>query len=311
MLDCYDVMEVVLEYTNFKDLWSLAQTDKALQLMIRRFFRTRVDRQIAMFLKPKSPPVEQLETLLYKFWERITLSHSAVHGSLLLYMERCVRAAKPWVPGNLNIAVPFGAVRPWIRYFSDESAGTLKYREVEVDSFVLWHIASRWELEIIPGKFIIITETRGPCVAEAVIVSPHTANMQLLTRDFLIMYYPQKAFDESALDSWHYPTIPASQDLDRRGVRKSIDNSSWVTQCGWACPILWRRVSKDRGTLIFRVGDDTAVLDRTITCSHLKWRLGDTCYNSECKNYATHYYPYIPGYFSALGAELRSTLRDQ
>ncbi|KAK7018311.1 ribonucleotide reductase [Favolaschia claudopus] len=66
------------------------------------------------------------------------------------------------------------------------------------------------------------------------------------------MYYAEKAFDESALDSWHYPTIPASQLLDRRGVRKSIDNSSWL---------------------------------KHITSSRLKWRLGDT--SRRCERFVT------------------------
>ncbi|KAK6997445.1 hypothetical protein R3P38DRAFT_3219477 [Favolaschia claudopus] len=323
LLNTFDVMVVILEYVDFRDLWTLTQTTKAFQSMCRRFFRTRADVQISTFLSAKSPVSKEFDKLLYDFWQLITTSHSAVYGSLLLYIERCVQSNKPWLPHNLNIAVPRGAVIPWIVYLRGLCEDRpLKFKQIEVDCFVRGHIASIWQVEIITGRAIILTETRGRCIAEAVIISPHTANMQFLTRDFLVIYYAQKAFDASAIDSWHYPTIQASQHLERRGIRKSIDNSSWLSQCRWTCPILWRQVSCDRGTLNFRIGDDTAVLDSTITSSKLQWRLGDTCYNSECKNYAAHYYPYIPvstravivmdranfqGYYSELGAELRST----
>ncbi|KAK7050190.1 hypothetical protein R3P38DRAFT_3173296 [Favolaschia claudopus] len=293
VLQIYDLMESILEFNNFRDIWTLTQTSRALRYMARAVYRTRIDRQIGMFLHAPALNSLQLDDLMNRFWDLMTLSHSVVHGSLLLYVERCAQVGKGWLPPNLNIAVPCGALIPWIRFLYDLAGGKfLSYRQLEVNRFVGVHVACRWEIEIVPEKFIILTQSQGPNVVEAVIASPHTANMQLLTREVLVMFYPQKALDDSALDGWYPPTIQASRDLERRGIRKSIDNSSWLSPCRWSCPVLWRHVSQEKGVLIFCLEDDSSELDPVIVACKLKWRLGDTCYNSECKNYATHYYPF-------------------
>ncbi|KAK7025101.1 hypothetical protein R3P38DRAFT_3194026 [Favolaschia claudopus] len=294
LLNCFNVMEAILGFVDFRDMLAFGQSNKAFQEISRRFFRTRVDRQISTFLSSAPLNSSEFSIALQRFWDLMDRSHSAVHGSLLLYLERCEEAVKPWIPANLNIAIPCGALFPWIRYLHSLSAGDMGFRELEVDACLQVHIASRYRFELVPGRHIILTQTQGPSIAEAIVLSPHTANIQFLTKDFLVMYYPRKAFDGSAIDSWYYPPIQASQDLERRGIRKSIDNSSWLTGCGAACPILWRHFSRDRDSLVLRVGSDSAVLDPVIMSSKMKWRLGDTCYNSECKNYATHYYPFMP-----------------
>ncbi len=128
---------------------------------------------------------------------------------------------------------------------------------------------------------------------EAAIIAPHTSNMRLMTKNHLSVLYVEKAFAGRSLDAWNFPPHSVSRTLHKRGDRKSIDNGGWKVECGWNCPILWRHVARDKGTLHYCLALTPIALNPGYLDTKLKWRLSDTCLNSLCPHFRCNYHSYI------------------
>jgi hypothetical protein len=77
--------------------------------------------------------------------------------------------------------------------------------------------------------------------------------------------------------------------MGRRGYSSSFSTGGWKKPCGVNCPVKWRYIKGLEGVGIFRWGGYlNAHADNTLegvpqTDNHVKWRLGNTCTNRECR----------------------------
>ncbi|KAJ7815593.1 hypothetical protein B0H13DRAFT_2381001 [Mycena leptocephala] len=291
VLDNLALLEELLKDAYLPDVMTFSQVCVKFRKVAKQFYMHRVNTLVMTFIMPPGKGSEATAKFLRDFWVKVDETKSGVFASAIQYMLRRV-ADGDWFPNNFNLAVPCGRLIDWDTYFHE--IGVRSFSELKVDPDVAGNISGIYEY-VLNGKYrVTVSVTTGPSVLQAAIVAPHTANIRLLTKNFLNIYDVKLASEGRSMDAWIYPTIRASQNLHKRRNRKSIDNSSWRAACGWNCPVLWRHVSRDTGVLRFCVGeDDKASLDLTYTTTKLKWRLGDTCHNSTCPNYGGNYYPHV------------------
>ncbi len=98
-----------------------------------------------------TPPSDGRAALCTRFWEHVEENLSAIHGSVIAWMLR--QAALPdWLPNNLNVAIPCGALMAWDAYLvSLAPSGRVQSRELpDIDPTVASNVLSRWEYVVNP-----------------------------------------------------------------------------------------------------------------------------------------------------------------
>ncbi|KAJ6454925.1 hypothetical protein C8R47DRAFT_1228447 [Mycena vitilis] len=266
-------------------LFTLAQCTHYARNLVKTFFRTNFRAMIEFFLG------EHTDAFLKLLVSTLAGVAGSVATSVMTYPYK-----HDWMPADLNLYIARGTGSPWKLLFQNASLHRIGKQpgvERRFNPTVFEHTVYE---SVVPGFTIAVTESIDASIFTPLSGATSTFATNLITGYDLFALYPYLLRHSRALEGWFPTPVLKAVDMGRRRYRSSFSTASWDAPCGLHCPILFRYIKGLKGVGVFRWGGpknkaiDGSEEGIPFTNSSVKWRLGDTCTNSECVAKKGDYY---------------------
>ncbi|KAJ6467319.1 hypothetical protein C8R45DRAFT_1171755 [Mycena sanguinolenta] len=270
-LACHEIILYhFLEACTLSTLIALSHTSVNFRIMVKTLLRSRLRAVVQSFFG--SANIESFFTLL-------EATDSAIGGSTIArVLTPPPSGVDDWLPSNINIFVPIGATSAWASYFAQLRLARIPVKQPNIPLQYAAVTSSHANYEsYLHGHPILLTESIDECVITPVVASSTTIGLFNLRR---------------AHRAWYSPSVEKCIKLQDRGYRHSVSTRQWGRECGWNCPVLWRRIQGLKGVGIFCWGGlrnenlDNGYTGLPFTDVSMKWRLGEVCSNPFCRWYS-------------------------
>lgn len=264
-----DTAHHILESLTFADLFRFAQTNHTSRDMVKAVLRVRYKTLLGGYIDEK---LDDFRELMLR-WKAVIAGSAAIW----VLLSPC-----DWRPKDINIIVPYGALKPFVDYF-ESILYTQSGGKIEDDSTRFIHNVTILH-RISDDKHINIVESADDSVFPPVISSANSSQMNILTPDEILCLYPTLTLSHHSLvgttaSAGGTNSMKVASPLVQLGSSKSLKKS-----CGMGCPGLYRRVHDLHGGMIFNWSEfgDEGHIKKMAKGSHLKWRLQGMCHNRLC-----------------------------
>ncbi|KAF6747789.1 hypothetical protein DFP72DRAFT_1074880 [Ephemerocybe angulata] len=277
----HDAIAHIATFLPLERLFEAAALPNAHPMIAQIELRRRI--QVAL------EPYISMSTFI-EFMDILRSCGGAITGSVvreLMLQNTPVRPLRK--PANLNIVTNFcmeGTLRSLLR-----SEG--------YTSTVLDHQQNNGHVDLVERfvkrcdgttRCIILSVSKSNAIA-AVLSTPFTAQMCVITHNSLISLHPKSTF---ANESFVVEGSERKATLADLTFEVVPDNAHWTEPCGTQCPMRWRKTPDDTGAAIYSwaveegrftswgmaADDGQAFLYE----EPLVWRVGHRCFNRACPN---------------------------
>ncbi|KAJ6576489.1 hypothetical protein DFH09DRAFT_1311171 [Mycena vulgaris] len=276
-----------LAHCDLVTIMTLAQTGAYARDLVKAFFACNLRLLVATFLSD-----QHVDAFFLLLETSLGAIGGSVVSSVLSFPYR-----HSWTPSNLNIFIPHGGLFAWHQFLG--SIGLFQGPEQPGVNHKFAHTTSSHLIyrSKLAGFTITLTESVNGSVLTLLCSATTTWCTNLATCSDFFVLYVKLANEKRALEGWFPMPVKQALTMGRRHIRSSISTTSWDSPCGLHCPVLWRELCGFEGVGVFRWGGDknqhkdgVSTMGIPSTDNAMKWRLGDTCNNQNCRLVCANYF---------------------
>jgi len=132
------------------------------------------------------------------------------------------------------------------------------------------------------GTELKIHQSQSPSALWPLLSSNLTSQMNTISSFQIYCFYPWMTINGISISGKGSPTTYDIEQLEHRSMEYNWSMALWNKPCCRGCPGIWHLTYGLEGVGTYKWSRGVHLSYDVFTETHLRWRLGDDCYNVHC-----------------------------